>query len=187
MPLAAQDAVRYVSDEISIVMRSAPGADAPSLGSLASGAQLELLESSGGYAHVRTADGREGWVTERYLKAEPPARERAEHAQKQLADVQQELAAAKAELQKTQEERDKLLQDMARIAEGAPAAVSPELAQEAEELRARVQQLEQERAELAARSASRQKQEEQWTMLLGGALVLVGFVLAWLALPKRRW
>lgn len=179
---AAQETLRYISDELAIVLRQRPSADAASLGALTSGARLQLLESdaASGYARVRTADGREGWVLERYLKAEPIARERLQRAEKALA-------AAEAELKKLREDHEKLLQDFSRISGGQPIA-APELVKEAEDLRARLEQRERELETLRRQSGARRA--EQTTLLLGGGLVAGGFLLAlllrWLW-PKRRW
>jgi SH3 domain protein len=199
---AAQQPARYVSDELAIVLRGDPGNEGASLGVLTSGARVELLGAAGGdntngYVRVRSADGREGWVLERYLKAEPIARDRLQRAEKALAAAQQdhaaarnELAEAKAELKKVMEEHAKLVQDFSRIADsaGKPPALPAEVVKEAEDLRARIEQLEQERAGLLARVDS--AGQEQRTLLLGGALVAGGVLLAlllhWLW-PKRRW
>lgn len=196
---AAQQPVRYVSDELAIVLRADAGSEGASLGVLTSGARVEVLggDTTNGYVRVRSADGREGWVLERYLKAEPIARDRLQRAEKQLAAAQEDQAAArrelaevKAELKKVSEERAKLLQDFSRIADsaGKPPALPAEVVQETEDLRARIEQLERERAGLLARVDG--ARQEQRTLLLGGALVAGGVLLAlllhWLW-PKRRW
>jgi len=178
----AQEQVRYVTDELAIVLRENPNGEGASRGTLLSGARVQLLESrpATGYARVRTADGREAWILERYLKAEPIARTRVERAEK-------DLAAAQAELKKLKEDHARLLADFARISGGEPMA-SRELVAETEQLREQLRQNEQQAAALKARysvESSRQK-----TLLLGGGLVLVGGLLAlllrWLW-PKRRW
>lgn len=189
---AAQQPARYVSDELAIVLRASPANDSASLGTLISGARLELLESgaAAGYARVRTGDGREGWVLERYLKTEPIARERLQRVEKELAGARNELGDAQAELKKIKGEHGKLVQDFSRIADsaGKVPAIPAEVLKETEDLRARVQQLEQERTGLLGRVDS--AAQEQRTLVLGGSLVAGGFVLAlllhWLW-PKRRW
>lgn len=194
---AAQQPVRYVSDELAIVLRASAGSEGASLGVLTSGARVEVLSASAGsngYAQVRAADGREGWVLERYLKDEPIARERLQRAEKELATARQDQAAARrelaetqAELKKTKDEHARLLQDFSRIAGNTPASSAAAL-KEAEQLRLRVQQLEQEQAQLLNEAGG--ARGEQRTLLLGGALVAGGVLLAlllhWLW-PKRRW
>ena len=178
----AQDQVRYVTDELAIALREGPSADFPTRGVLMSGARVVVLESRAGtgYARVRTDDGREAWIQEKYLKAAPIARARADRAEK-------ELAAAQAELKKLKEDNARLLQDFGRISGGEPVA-SSELVAETEKLRAQLKDAEDQVAELRARAKSAGGQQR--TLLLGGALVLAGGLLAlllrWLW-PRRRW
>lgn len=209
---AAQQPVRYVSDELAIVLRADASAEGASLGVLTSGARVEILGSGGdsanantsGYARVRSADGREGWVLERYLKNEPIARDRLQRTENDLTAARRELAAAqqdqtavrreladsKAELKKIKEEHAKLVQDFSRIADsaGTVPAIPAEAVQEIQDLRTRVEELEQERSGLLGRVESAGQQQR--TLLLGGALVAGGVLLAlllhWLW-PKRRW
>jgi SH3 domain protein len=178
----AQGEVRYVSDEIAIVLRDAPRAEGAARGIVTSGARVTLLEAdeASGYARVRTSDNREGWLLQRHLKSEPIARER-------LQRVEKELAAVQAELKKTQDERAKLMEDFQRISGGEPIA-SRELIEEADRLRAQLKQKDQDVEQLRAQYDV--KRASQRTLLLGGGLVAGGFVLALLLRllwPKRRW
>lgn len=176
----AQDA-RYVSDEIAIVLRESPRADGASRGIVTTGTRVALLESDevSGYVRVRTPDSREGWMLKRYLKREPVARDK-------LQRVEKELAAAQAEARKLREENARLMDDFARISGGQPIA-SRELVQEAEQLRAQLARKDQEVA--AIREEYGAERASQQTLLLGGALVAGGFLLAlllrWLW-PRRR-
>lgn len=178
----AQEQVRYVTDELAIALRDGPSGDSPTRGVLTSGARVVLLESraGSGYARVRTGDGREAWIQEKYLKADPIARTRVERAEK-------ELAAAQAELKKLREDHAKLLEDFGRISGGEPVA-SREVVAEAEKLRGQLEENARQIAELRARASAAGGQQR--TLLLGGALVLAGGLLAllvrWLW-PRRRW
>lgn len=178
----AQDDVRYVTDELAIALRDGPGGDSPTRGVLTSGARVVLLESRAGtgYARVRTGDGREAWIQEKYLKRDPIARTRVERAEK-------DLATAQAELKKLKEDNARLMQDFGRISGGEPVA-SAELIAENEKLRAQLEENERAMADLRARASTAGGQQR--TLLLGGALVLAGGLLAlllrWLW-PRRRW
>lgn len=181
-PALAQDTVRYVTDELAIVLRDTPSGEGASRGVLTSGARVVVLESrsASGYARVRTADGREAWILDRYLKAEPAARTRVDRAEK-------DLAAAQAELKKLKDDHARLLEDFSRISGGEPVA-SRELVAETEQLRAQLADNEKQAAALKERySTARAKQQ---TLLLGGALVIAGLLAAlllrWLW-PKKRW
>src|ERR1700746_3057110 len=80
-PLAvAQGDLRphYISDDVTVSLRDQPGTDAPTQGTVRSGDRVTVLQSqgAGSFARVRTADGREGWLPERYLADTPAARDR---------------------------------------------------------------------------------------------------------------
>lgn len=102
--LAAQaqepaSAVRYISDETAITLRQDKGMNAPVAALLKSGTRVEMLEDDkpSGYARVRVAPGREGWVLSRYLSNEPAARERLAAVQSQFADQQALVRRLEAE------------------------------------------------------------------------------------------
>ena len=180
-PALAQDTVRYVTDELAIVLRDSPSGDGASRGVITSGARVVVLERGGanGYVKVRAPDGREAWIQERYLKAEPVARTRVDRAEK-------DLAAAQAELKKLKEDHARLLEDFSRISGGEPIA-SRELIAEVEQLRAQLAENDKQAAALKERySTARARQQ---TLLLGGALVIAGLLAAlllrWLW-PKKR-
>jgi len=178
----AQDQVRYVTDELAITLRETPSGEGASRGVLTSGARVQVLETrpATGYARIRTADGREAWILERYLKAEPVARTRVERAEK-------DLAAAQAELKKLKDDHARLLEDFARISGGEPVA-SRELVAETEKLREQLKQNDQQVVALKARYSA--ESARQTTLLLGGGLVVLGgllsLLLRWLW-PKKRW
>jgi SH3 domain protein len=179
---AAQEPVRYVTDELVIALRDGPRGEAPTRGVLTSGARVVLLErrADTGYARVRTSDGREAWIQEKYLVAEPVARTRVERAEK-------ELAAAQAELAKLRQDHARLLEDFERISGGEPLA-APEVVAEAERLRAELEEAGRQIEALRARAGA--ESGRQRTLLVGGGLVAAGALLAlllrWLW-PKRRW
>jgi len=178
----AEDAVRYVTDELAIALRDGPNGEGPTRGTLTSGARVVVLESRAtGYARVRIADGREGWIQAKYLKDEPIARLRVERAEK-------DLAAAQAELGRIKEDHARLLEDFARISGGEPVA-SRELVAENEQLRAQLAENDRQAAALKERYSAARAQQQ--TLLLGGGLVIVGGLLAlllrWMWPSKRRY
>lgn len=184
LPALAQEAVRYVSDELAVTLRRDRSGDSPAAGVLMSGARVEVLESDSdsGYARVRTAEGREGWVLERYLKAQPIARDRLQHAERDRAE-------AEAALKQLQQDHARLKEEHARATAGRPPAAPDELVRENATLRAAAEELQQENQRL--RQQYDAERETQNTLVIGGILVGGGFLLAliveWLRPRRRRW
>lgn len=161
--------VRYISDETAITLREDKGISANVAGLLKSGTRVELLESdaASGYARVRVAAGREGWVLTRYLSTEPAARER-------LAVVQSQLNEQQTILRRLQTENARLRQQVGTAAPAAAAA--PVAAVEAELETGEVQE----------------QPNDVVSMITGAGLFMVG-LLAGLMIPllprggRRRW
>jgi SH3 domain protein len=184
LPLAAADgATRYVSDELALTLRQSADNTSAGLGFVNSGTRVELLDTggAGGYARVRTADGREGWVLLKYLKTEPAARERAQRAEKQLAEAQVELKQLRGE-------HDQLKQEHVRVTSGLPPPAPEQLVRENAETRAAMEKMRAEHAQLLQQHDV--EQTRQRTLLYGGGLVLGGALLTLLIRvmwPRRSW
>jgi SH3 domain protein len=108
-PVSAQERQQYISDVITLTLRDGPRNDATYLGTVKSGDRVTLLESLGpeSFARVRTADGREGWVTARYLTNEPAARTALDdlrrelnEARSRIRELENQLGTAQSELEK---------------------------------------------------------------------------------------
>lgn len=173
-PAFAQDAasrVRYISDETAITLREDKGISADVAGLLKSGTRVELLETdaASGYARVRVAAGREGWVLTRYLSTEPAARER-------LAVVQSQLNEQQTILRRLQTENVRLRQ---QIGTAAPAAAASPVAEVAVD-------------GAAETGAEAEQPSDVVSMITGAGLFMVG-LLAGLMIPllprggRRRW
>ncbi len=178
-PAMAQSTGRqqYISDEISVTIRQKPSNDAESLGVVKSGARVTVLESLGGdsFAHIRTADGRDGWITARFLSEQPAAKE-------QLTQLRQQLEQAHTQIQALQHDLDSAQQQLAK------AKPALEMAGENDKLRATIAQREQQVGALEQQFDAERARRE--TIVTGGALVaggiFIGLVLPWLGGRKKR-
>ncbi|MCG6911144.1 MAG: TIGR04211 family SH3 domain-containing protein [Deltaproteobacteria bacterium] len=63
---------RYVSDRLIISVREGTAPDDPVVAYLTAGTPVEVLEEAGEHLHVRTADGKQGWVRTKFILAEQP-------------------------------------------------------------------------------------------------------------------
>lgn len=175
----AQNAGRayYIADDIPITVREQPRNDAAVVAQLKSGARVTLLQSLGreSFARIRTGDGREGWVTARYLSTQPSARDRYQQAQQELAAAQDRITTLERELQSAQQQ----------LAQARPAF---EALRENERLHAAMAELERSSAEQRARYDAEKARRR--SLLSGGALVvigtLLGLVLPWLGRGRKR-
>lgn len=87
----------YVSDELEITLRTGPGVKNKITSMLKSGESLEVIQTQAdGYTEVRAANGKSGWVLQRFLMAEPSARSRLDEVNlraQELGEQQQEIAS----------------------------------------------------------------------------------------------
>ena len=85
----------YVTDSLRLGLHLAPDTSDKPFDNLLSGTPVEVLERNSSYAHVRLADGREGWVKATFLVADKPAAARVLELEEALGDVENAAAAAK--------------------------------------------------------------------------------------------
>lgn len=169
---------QYITDEVAATLREQPKGDATIKGQLRSGTRITVLETLGpdSFTHVRTDEGKEGWIPSRFVSAEPAAKDR-------LAPLQQDLAQARERIKTL--ERD-LAAARDSLAKAAPAL---ELAQDNEKLRATIAEKEQAGVDLQRRYGEEDARRK--TLLMGAGLVGAGVALG-LLLPllgrrqKRR-
>lgn len=174
----AQGGQQYISDEISVTIRQKPSNDAESLGAVKSGAKVTVLENLGAdsFARIRTADGREGWITARFISGQPAAKD-------QLLALRQQLDQAHSQAQSLQHDLDTAQQALAK------AKPALEMAGENEKLRAAMAQREQQVTELEQQYDGERARRQ--TLLLGAILVaagiFVGLLLPWMGTRKKRY
>lgn len=191
-PLAAVGDVNYISDVVTVPLRSGPTNGHRILHrGLPSGTQLTILgtDEEAGFTQVRTNDGMEGWVTSQYLIEEPIARVK-------LAAAEKRLQSLKAEIEKEREARVSI-QAVHKETDANNRTLNSQaqsLAKELAELKrisgdsinehARNIELVQQNTRLAAQVEEQSNKAMQleenlqlkW-LLYGGALVLIGLVI----------
>jgi len=167
---------------------------------LPSGTKLDVLEvdKTEGYSRVRTSSGAEGWVLNRYLLRQPPARvtmpdvqaqlARSEAQRKQLGqelrDLKKESTTLKGQLGQSESSGDGLQRELARITalSSNTVQIDAENRQLKQTLAETQQALEDSQAE-SRKLASRSNRE--WFVI--GALVVIFGILVGLILPRIRW
>lgn len=183
------DAIRYVSDQMEITLRSGKSSRNEILRLLPSGTALTVLENDeqAGYSRIRTPSGKEGWVLNRYLMHTPPARDRLAAAEKKLTQLQN-ILKKKASIEKERDQFNtqnvRLNKQLAEIRRVSSNAVK--ISEENETLRTssikmerKIQMLEQENDSLQDRSY------RNWFMT--GAAVVIVSILFGIMLTRIRW
>lgn len=189
----------WVSDQFEITMRSGPSTENAIILMLTSGTALEVLESDAGngYAKVRTASGREGWVLSRYLMSQQPARERivglteelnrararADSLSGQFEAVKQQQGADSTQIRGLQQDNAALageLEELKRISADVLAINTDNqgLRQRLSDAEIKMNMLEEENHVL------RSRQNRDW--FIAGAAVLVAGMIVGLIIPRIR-
>ncbi|MGB5584071.1 MAG: TIGR04211 family SH3 domain-containing protein, partial [Gammaproteobacteria bacterium] len=180
----------YVSDELSIPMRTGASTKHRIVYFPKSGTPLTVKETSedGSYVHVRSPGGKEGWVENQYLMGQPSARDRIvtvnkmlEKTRAEVKDLKQQVSELEtqnnemtAQLKQSQREIKSMegsMEQLKRISAN-PAALAREnktLQAELSKLTASNTLLEEENVQLADDST------KDWFML--GAAVSLGSLL----------
>jgi SH3 domain protein len=73
LPAIAAAETVYVSENFEITMRTGPGTERKIISLVESGKALEMVERGEEWSLVRTANGKEGWVLNRYLTTSQPS------------------------------------------------------------------------------------------------------------------
>lgn len=191
----ASAATQYVSDQLSINMRSGPGTGYKIEKLLDAGDQVQTLSQSNGWTKVRTAGGKVGYVLTRFLSGQPAARTQLADMKKKVASLQSDNADLKKELAHALHGSDKL------------GELKRNLVKENKSLKSQLQQLRETSADAVRISKENQKYRQQLMNLRSdvdrlkqenetlqsrrdgmeiGALILFGGILLGLLLPMFR-
>ena len=128
----AQEA--WVMDkQVSLTLRTGAGTQYRIIGNLTTGDVATILTRGDGWTKIRTADGKEGWVSAGFLQVSPPARielerlgRETDELRRQVADLSEEtteLRATKDELESDDEEQrlevERLTRENYKLSAGA--------------------------------------------------------------------
>jgi SH3 domain protein len=197
---AAQAETVYVTDTLSLSIRSKASNNAPIIKSLPSGTPLTVIDgkTKAGFLHVRLDNGTEGYIQTSLTKKEPPSSEVGETNNKSLKLLQTEIIGLRAELKVAKDaitpgtsleksltlERDKLSLELGEIKQAAAGVI--QLKNDRDELQERVVSAERDLQQLKLENQALKDTTNQDWFLYGGILsffsVILGFIL-----PKLGW
>jgi SH3 domain protein len=196
---SAQASTVYISDKLTVPMRSGPSNAHRILHrGLPSGTRLEVVsvDEQAGFTQIRTERGTDGWIRSQYLVSQPIARDRLRDAKaeiqrltRRIAQVSEQLASARSTGTNAQSIVNSLaadkkrleieLAEVKRVSAGALEEHQENLQLESlnARLRAEVDDL------VAANRRLESNLQERWLMI-GGGLVFAG-VIAGVAIKAR--
>lgn len=192
--------LRYVSDSLTIPMRSGPTIRHKILKFLPSGTSMKILETSEeeGYSRMMTSEGDEGWVETALLMDEPSARdqmiklnEKLDTTKQQNIELKKTISSLESERKELQNQKltleEKNTQLMENLDELKTAAANPiRIAEQNKELENTLDELRQKNQNLIAENAVlSDKNIKEWFMIGGG--VALGSLFLGLIIPNIKW
>ncbi len=189
---------RYVTDLLKLPLRTGPSTEYKILALVESGQQLDVVEPGENWSMVRLDNGKEGYVLNRYLVAQPTSAVRLKDLQskytvlKQQADAlieennrfKEENETFKTSLDSSEKERNKLDTDYKELKASAAEFLS--LKKKHQEVSTRLaEQTKRANALDKELSGLEMNQYIKW-FLAGSGVLLVGFIIGFSAKRGRR-
>ena len=178
LPVVASAETAYVTDVLRLGIHAAADTSDRAFDNLVSGTAVEVLERNAGYARVKLADGREGWVRSTYLVTTVPAAARILELETQVAGLETAAGAAKAAQLAAEQELGRMTTQF-QAETGSTATIEETLERLTAENRAYEERFESYRHALPL----------PWVVVAGVVALVAGFLagLWWLdALIRRR-
>lgn len=190
---------KYVSDRLTITLRTGPGADRKIIAMLPVGRAVEVVTSGEEWTEVMLSNGKQGWALTRFLTDKEPASkvlarlqqkyaslsETYESLQKKSNQLSSEGEGLFGELAETQKALSKLTQEYETLKEESKGflALKAKYAKAVKES----QQARKEADESKEQYNELSYSEVKTGMLIGGGMIVLGFVAGYiLKRPKRR-
>lgn len=196
--VSAAGTMRYVTDSLTIPLRTGITIQHKILKMLPSGTAVEVLEANSDNTRVRV-QGIEGWVLTRFLENIPPAHTRLEQAEQKVAMLELENTRLKTELkgiidqrsqnegacQKMRDDNQRLRADLDTIRQTAANAI--EIATQNDQLKRHLLELERNLQELQQRNVVLHDRTARDWFMTGAAVALASLVISLLVPRMVRW
>lgn len=188
----------YVTDSLAITLRTGPELDRKITAMIKSGQSMEILEKGDEWSLVQLPSGIEGWVLNRFIKAEVPKSIQLVALQKKYDDL---LAGAAAPLKKLKEVNgentrlhanlEKAKRDLGELQKSyqelrETTADARRIKKERDQLSKELTDKSKETRELKTALAAAEKKNTLWWFIAGAGVLLFGFVLGFAVRPRRK-
>ncbi len=110
---SVQAETAYVSDQLSITVRTGKGTNRKIIALIKSDQKVEALEKGEEWTLVRLQNGKEGWALSRYLTSSIPKRIQLESLQLKYNDLEQQAKSSALEIDKLKSDNKKLSTSLA--------------------------------------------------------------------------
>ena len=87
------DTIRYISDILVINIKDRLEKSSNVVATVQSDDPVQLIEESGNYMKIETADGKQGWIAKHYLKSEPTKKLLIKQLKQEISDLKNQLTA----------------------------------------------------------------------------------------------
>lgn len=191
--------IRYVSDDLSIPMRSGTTTRHKILKFINSGSEVKAQETNedGTYTHI-TYEDTEGWVETKYLTQVKSAKDRLELANKKLEDNQNKIKSLNNQIKELETRNKKISSDLNNVTDEKSglennlqelrktAARPIEIYENNKKLQDDLDNLRSQNDILATENANlKDKSLKEWFMI--GAAVALGSLILGMIIPSIRW
>jgi hypothetical protein len=178
----------YVIEQLVVAVGSEPAGAGERIGQVKSGDKLDLIERQGEEAHIRLANGKEGWIKGSYVSAEQPLTSRLSERTAEVDKLKQDVSRLESELASARAARNSA---PAQAHTSRPTSVpgpmsAPGPANSRPDTPTAVSDPPYGRDAVFLRPPD-QAGETPWTWVLGtsAVMLLIGFALGWRTLDRR--
>lgn len=190
---------RYVTDELTIPMRTGTTNRHKIIKFIPSGTRLSILETSEDGSYIKTQiDDTEGWVEAKLLMDNPGAKEQLEKANRRLEAITQDNAPLKQKIdqankliddltgknQELHQEKEQLLTTLTKLRDSAanPIKVAEENEQLKQEIETKTHKI---NALINENNTLKDQNIKEWFVI--GAVVSLGSLIFGLIIPRISW
>jgi SH3 domain protein len=190
---------KYVTEDLTITLRTGPGTDRKIIAFPAAGKALEVLTPGDEYTEVQMANGKQGWVLTRYLTDKEPAYLTLERLERRHAQVVEKYEALQQRASKLDTDGQGLATELAKTEKALNELTTAHetLKKESQEflkLKASYQKALKDATDAKTRADQLDKELQQLYsseintgLLYGGGLIVLGFITGFIVKrPKRR-